>query len=68
MKNILSLLLLHAFCTQLSAQEAPYPCGPASVLNEGFSTSVAEDSRCFELRFYTAEQAVDGKGGINDLH
>ncbi len=66
MKNLLFLLL--AFCTQLSAQEAPDPCGPASILNEGLSKNVAQDSRCFELRFYTAESAVDGKGGANDLH
>ena len=66
MKNLLFLLL--AFCTQLGAQEAPDPCGPASILNEGLSKNVAQDSRCFELRFYTAEPAVDGKGGVNDLH
>ena len=66
MKTLLFLLL--AFCTQLSAQEAADPCGPASILNEGFSKNVARDSRCFELRFYTAEPAVDGKGGVNDLH
>jgi len=66
MKNLLFLSL--AFCTQLSAQEAPDPCGPASILNEGLSKNVAQDSRCFELRFYTAEPAVDGKGGVNDLH
>ena len=66
MKNLLFLLL--AFCTQLGAQEAPDPCGPASILNEGLSKNVAQDSRCFELRFYTAEPADDGKGGVNDLH
>ena len=66
MKNLLFLLL--AFCTQLGAQEAPDPCGPASILNDGLSKNVAQDSRCFELRFYTAEPAVDGKGGVNDLH
>lgn len=68
MKKILCLLLLSAICTQLRAQEAPDPCGPADILNEGFSKNVAEDSRCFELRFYTADPAVDGKGGVNDLH
>ena len=66
MKKLLFLLL--TFCTQLGAQEAPDPCGPASILNEGLSKNVAQDSRCFELRFYTAEPADDGKGGVNDLH
>ncbi len=32
------------------------------------SRNVAADSRCFELRFYTAPPAVDGKGGVDDLH
>ena len=66
MKKLLFLLL--TFCTHLSAQEAPDPCGPASIVDEGLSKNVAQDSRCFELRFYTAETGVDGKGGVNDLH
>jgi len=56
------------FSLQLQAQEEPGPCGPASILNDGFSNNVAEDSRCFELRFYTEEPAVNGKGGVEDLH
>lgn len=50
------------------AQEAPAPCGPASQLAKELSRNVAPDSRCFELRMYTAEPAKDGKGGINNLH
>ena len=53
---------------QLIAQEGPDPCGPANILDEEFSKNVAEDSRCFELRFYTADPAVNGKGGVDDLH
>ncbi len=56
------------FATQLKAQEVADPCGPSSVLSEELSANVAEDSRCFELRFYTAEPAVNGKGGVDDLH
>lgn len=50
------------------AQEAPAPCGPASQLAKELSRNVAPDSRCFELRMYTAEPARDGKGGIDNLH
>ena len=50
------------------AQEAPAPCGPAGQLSKELSGNVAADSRCFELRMYTAEPARDGKGGINNLH
>ena len=50
------------------AQEAPAPCGPATQLAKELSRNVAADSRCFELRMYTAEPAKDGKGGIDNLH
>ena len=50
------------------AQEAPPPCGPAGQLSKELSGSVAANSRCFELRMYTAEPARDGKGGIKNLH
>jgi hypothetical protein len=55
-----------------SAQDAPAPCGPAGDLSADLSTNVATDSRCFELRMYTADVDRDGvddyKGGINELH
>jgi hypothetical protein len=50
------------------AQDDPAPCGPASDLAAEFSKNVAPDSRCFELRMYTAEPAQDGQGGIDNLH
>ncbi len=51
------------------AQNAPPPpCGPAGQLPAELSGNAAADSRCFEIRMYTAEPARDGKGGINDLH
>ena len=50
-----------------SAQEDG-PCGPSGDLSSEFSRNVAADSRCFELRMYPAEPAVNGKGGIDNLH
>ena len=53
-------------------QDAPAPCGPASQLPDELNTNVAADSRCFELRMYTADAERDGvgdfEGGINELH
>ena len=68
MKNTCSFLLLFLLALQVIAQEGPDPCGPAKILDEEFSKNVAKDSRCFELRFYTADPAVNGKGGVDDLH
>ena len=68
MRSIFSLLLVYFFSMQVNAQEGPDPCGPSNILDEEFSKNVAKDSRCFELRFYTADPAVNGKGGIDDLH
>ena len=50
------------------AQEEPAPCGPAGGLAAEFAKNVAPDSRCFEIRMYTAEPAKDGVGGIDVLH
>ena len=50
------------------AQDDPAPCGPAGDLAMEFSKNVAPDSRCFELRMYTAEPEQNGQGGINNLH
>jgi hypothetical protein len=48
----------------------PAPCGPSIAGDLGKNT--APNSRCFELRMYTADPARDGvgqfKGGINELH
>ena len=68
MKNTCSFLLLFLLALQVIAQEGPDPCGPANILDEEFSKNVAKDSRCFELRFYTTDPAVNGKGGVDDLH
>ena len=50
------------------AQDDPAPCGPAGDLAMEFSKNVAPDSRCFEIRMYTAEPEQNGQGGINNLH
>ena len=50
----------------------PSPCGPQATLPENLSRNVAPNSRCFEIRMYTADPSRDGvgqfKGGINELH
>lgn len=68
MKNILLVIVSNIFMMQIMAQEMEQPCGPSSVLSEKLSRNVASDSRCFELRFYTAEAPINGKGGVDDLH
>ena len=68
MRSIFSLLFCYFSIMQVFAQEGPDPCGPANVLSEELSKNVAKDSRCFELRFYTADPDVNGKGGVDDLH
>lgn len=50
------------------AQETPPPCGPSGALPTELSGNVAAESRCFEIRMYTAEPVRDGKGGIDNLH
>ena len=68
MRDLFSLLLVSFLTLQVNAQDRPDSCGPANILGEEFSKNVAKDSRCFELRFYTADPAVNGKGGVDDLH
>lgn len=67
-KQLITLILGFGLAGLASAQDAPAPCGPAGHLSAEFSTNVAADSRCFEMRMYTAEPVVDGKGGIDNLH
>ena len=68
MKKILAVFLTSfGLIGFANAGEAPEPCGPAGQLSEEFSKNVGSSARCFELRMYTAEPAVNGKGGIDDL-
>ena len=48
------------------AQDLPSFCGPAGQLPAEFSGNVVADSRCFEIRMYTAEPEANGEGGIDD--
>ena len=54
------------------AQQSQPPCGPAAQLPGEFSTNVAANSRCFEIRMYTANTERDGVGdyarSIDELH
>ncbi len=65
-KVLLGLILTLGFSSLSMAQQAP--CGPSGDLEGGLATNVASDSRCFELRMYTAEPMKDGVGGIDNLH
>ena len=74
MRNaVFAVVLCLSVSGMARAQQAPpAPCGPAGDLSEELSGNVAADSRCFEIRMYTADTARDGvgnfKGGIDDLH
>lgn len=61
------VLTLATFCTA-QAQDMPPPCGPAAGLPANLSANVAADSRCFELRMYTAQPDAAGAHGIDELH
>lgn len=65
---ILTVLMTFSFCGLANAQETPPPCGPAGDLPDELSANVDSESRCFELRMYTAEPEQEGVGGINNLH
>lgn len=58
--------------TPAYAQQNQPPCGPAAQLPVELSTNVAPDSRCFEIRMYTADTSRDGVGdyedSIDELH
>ena len=68
MRKIVLMIMGLGCISFANAGQAPQPCGPAGQLADEFSSNVGSDARCFELRMYTAEAAVNGEGGINDLH
>ena len=69
---ILAAVLSLALVRPGYAQQDPAPCGPAAQLPAAFSPNVAPDSRCFEVRMYTADTERDGVGdyerSIDELH
>ena len=64
---LLTLVISLGFAGSAYAQD-PAPCGPASDLTMDVAKNVAPDSRCFEVRMYTAEPEQNGMGGIDNLH
>ncbi len=68
MKKQLLFIISVLLCSVSFGQANMEPCGPAGDLSDDLSGNVDSDSRCFELRMYTAEPAVDGVGGIDNLH
>ncbi|MEX0963931.1 MAG: NIPSNAP family protein [Pseudohongiellaceae bacterium] len=73
-RTLLNLIALSGLTLGLSfsglmlAADAPPPCGPAGDLSSDLSRNVDANSRCFEIRMYTAEPIKDGVGGIDNLH
>ncbi|MBM62727.1 MAG: hypothetical protein CL484_07235 [Acidobacteria bacterium] len=71
-KAILTMLVGCGLSTTVYTQSSPAPCGPSGDLSNELSTNVASDSRCFEIRMYTADTARDGGGdydrAIDELH
>jgi|TARA_B110000263_G_scaffold222514_1_gene211646 hypothetical protein len=67
-KIFLTLVLGLSFNGLGFAADMPPPCGPSGDLSGELSSNVADDSRCFELRMYTAEPIQNGVGGIDNLH
>jgi|TARA_B110000438_G_scaffold148445_1_gene142981 hypothetical protein len=67
-KIFLTLVLGLSFSGLGFAADMPPPCGPSGDLSDELSSNVADDSRCFELRMYTAEPIQNGVGGIDNLH
>lgn len=67
-KLFFALIVGFGFSSMALAADAPPPCGPAGQLSAELGGNVASNSRCFEMRMYTAAPIQDGKGGINMLH
>ena len=71
-KAVFAVIISFSLSGMTRAQDTPAPCGPAGQLPAQLSGNVAADSRCFELRMYTADPARDGvgnfEGGIDQLH
>ena len=70
---VFAVIIGLSFSGMAHAQRTPpAPCGPAGQLSADLSTNVAADSRCFEIRMYTADTARNGVGdfdlAIDELH
>jgi hypothetical protein len=62
-------LFITLSCSQVSiGNEVVLGCGPSGILGKEFSSNVDSDSRCFEVRMYTAApENSDGIGGIGSF-
>ena len=65
-KVIFAVIIGFGFSATAQAQRPPDACGPKADLPADFSRNVAADSRCFEIRMYTAN--TERGGDINTLH
>ena len=63
---IFAVIISLGFSATAQAQRPPDACGPKADLPTDFSRNVATDSRCFEIRMYTAN--TERGGDINTLH
>lgn len=63
---IFAVIIGFGFSATAQAQRPPDACGPKADLPADFSRNVAADSRCFEIRMYTAN--TERGGDINTLH
>ena len=63
---IFAVIISLGFSATAQAQRPPDACGPKADLPADFSRNVATDSRCFEIRMYTAN--TERGGDINTLH
>ena len=67
MKRVIFAVIIGlGFSATAQAQRPPDACGPKADLPAEFSRNVAADSRCFEIRMYTAN--TERGGDINTLH
>ena len=67
MKRVIFAVIIGlGFSATAQAQRPPDACGPKADLSADFSRNVAADSRCFEIRMYTAN--TERGGDINTLH
>ena len=67
MKRVIFAVIIGlGFSASAQAQGPPDACGPKADLPADFSRNVAADSRCFEIRMYTAN--TERGGDINTLH
>ncbi len=69
---VLAFVLSFALSGTAAAQDTPPPCGPKGDLPASLSTNVSGNSRCFEIRMYTANTMRNGAGdyelAIDELH